>query len=201
LHSTIIIAMKLPQTLSLLVIAAIHISGSYGNPQNLRRRVATAADGMLYTYGQIMSGDSRIEACIELPTTAYNQIEKNLILGDCKMSSGGWRFGHHGQIHSEWNDDYCIQVAAHEGAHLKLLPCDTDNTLQRFVYHNHGEAMHPKSNDALCVTYEGNHADVGTDLLVVKECDKIKSQRHWIGTFPRSEDENEEEEATEEGMA
>jgi len=196
--------MKLTRDFMLLIVAALHVKGSVGKPQHHLRRqtVAVSTNGRLQAYGQIMSGDSHADACIELPTAAYNQVEKNLVLGDCKSSSSsGWRFGHNGQIHSEWNDEYCIQTAAHEGAHLKLLPCDAknDNPLQIFVYHNHGRAIRPKSNNKLCVTYEGNHADIGTDKLVLKECNKIEFQRHWIGPFPRSTDDNGQQETLEEG--
>lgn len=193
--------MKLSQSFTVLLLIAVHVTCGDGKPQHFRRRAAVA-DGLLQEYGKIMSGDSRGDACIELSSKEYNQVDKTLIIGDCKTTgSSGWRFGLNGKIHSEYNDEYCIQVASHEGARLKLLPCDpdNDNPLQNFVYHNHGKAIRPKKDDTLCVTYEGNHADIGTDKLILKKCDKIESQRHWIGNFPRSSDENQQQHALEEG--
>lgn len=172
-----------------LAIIATFLGGSHGAPQNLRRREQGLS---LISYGQIMSGDSHLKACIEIPPEAYNKVEKELILGDCSSSDSGWRFDPNGRIHSQWNDDYCIEVHAHEGAHLRLVPCDDDNLLQRFVYHVHGEAIRPRSFQELCMTWQGNHADVGTDPVLVKECDQVEHQRHWIGNFPRYDDEPEQ---------
>ena len=212
----------------LLATIVFRIGRSDGNkPQQqqqrlLRRRrtataTATADNGLLQTYGKIISGDSRIDACIEVPTTDYHQVHKQLILGDCQQTTGssGWRFDSKGQIHSQYNDEYCIQAAAlHDGARLKLLPCDnppdsiishnTINPLQQFIYHNHGEAIRPKSDDKLCVTFEGNHPDIGRDKIILRKCQDVEHQRHWIGAFPRATDNNNQNEKIvpeEEGLA
>lgn len=194
-----------------------HDNFKNNNPQNhrLRRRLEGTNDyhhynGQLISYGQIISNDIHRNACIELQVPEEDTDEEfgtPLILGNCDHDRPGWRFDHYGRIHSEWNDNYCIQVGqhyqkegerdftttkAHQGSKLRLYPCDIDNPNQQFKYHNQQQTIKPGSNQDLCVTWEGNHADVGTDFLVLKSCDEIKSQRHWIGDFPRSKDDESE---------
>lgn len=174
-----------------------------------------SADEFAPHYGRIQSQDildKGPSACIRVPNDSNQTIGTLLVLGNCRNRTDGWRLDMQGMIHSELDEDLCIQAGhteeeedssvlptvsdstsnsnsnamkAHEGARLRLEECSIHQPLQRFAYNPHfgWTALHSASNRDLCVTWEGETPDIGTDTLVLAPCRTLQHSKHWIGGF------------------
>jgi len=138
-------------------------------------------------YGRIYSDETDVSACIQVQTT-NGKVKKGtkLILGDCSSDDKNdkWRLDSHGLIHSQYNDEgqYCMQAGhggpVKSGEFLRLYECHDKKPLQHFVYHN-GGGIRPKSNPDLCVVWQGVHANIGKDFIILKECEEVPDRNDW----------------------
>jgi hypothetical protein len=155
---------------------------------------STVDDGDHYAYGEIRSDDSPTSACIEVKKNVARRGQK-LILGDCSTAKGdGWRGDSDGLLHSELNDEYCIQAGhggkAKSGKFLRLYKCDASNKLQQWVFIN-GGGIRLKHNQNLCIVWRGVHANIGQDPLILKSCDDVEDRNDWSNDpFPASHDDD-----------
>lgn len=169
-----------------LVIALFQTDAVYGQWKLQRQLEADM-------YGRIVSDDyyepdhpsSALSACIEV-RNGNPRDDQKLILGDCESPGGGWRFDSEGLVHTELDDDQCMQAGrdgpARDGEKIRMFRCDASNDLQKFVFIN-GGGIRPQVDQDLCVVWHGTHANVGRDLIILKECDKVDDRIDWSGDF------------------
>lgn len=98
-----------------------------------------------------------------------------LILGDCSKNYR-WRLDSSNNFHTQLNDGMCMQAdpaegqAIGKGVPLRLYPCDAKKSYQKFLIEL-GGGIYLKDYPDWCVGFQGNTANVGSDPLVLKDCD------------------------------
>ena len=139
-------------------------------------------------YGLIGSDDFPFDGppggtCISVKN---NSAEKGntLLLGECTY---GWRFDDDGFVHSELDDNYCMQ-AGHNGVlrgseKMRLYPCDKSKAeVQQFVFD--GIRILPKYNQDYCLVWRGVNPSPNVDPIVLRPCEKVAERDNWSGDFP-----------------
>ena len=142
--------------------------------------VTLPADG----FQKLMSDDysGRGNACMEVKGGIATNGQR-VMLGDCTAAGGGWKVNDKDMIHSELNDDFCLQ-AGYGGHHdmvgrvLRIQRCDEHNHLQRWDFKD-GKELKPELNDHLCVVWRGTTANVGTDPMILLDCDRVDGKENW----------------------
>lgn len=143
-------------------------------------------------YGWIVSDDydeylddpnAPTSACIQVRNDSPRNNQK-LVLGDCSGDKIGWRFDSDGLVHTELDDDWCIQAGKRgpvkDGELARLKKCNPNEKLQKFVWIN-GGGIRPQSNDKLCLVWRGVKPNVGVDPIIFKNCVDADARIDWSG--------------------
>lgn len=122
------------------------------------------------------------KACIEVKKSIATKGQR-LVLGDCTVARGGWRFDDNGMIRSEIDDKFCMQAgygSHHDmaGRVMRINRCNAHNGLQKFVW-KAGEGLRPKVNMQKCVVWRGTEADNSGDPIILLPCKKVKNKLDW----------------------
>lgn len=124
--------------------------------------------------------------CIELEDEKAEDDNK-LILGPCN-SNEGWRYDEDGLFHSSIDDSKCLQAARggtiRDGSKLRVFSCNKNEDGQVFDFGSGGGTISLKSDPDLCVVFRGTTASIGTDPIIMKDCDVIEEERlDWGRVF------------------
>jgi Ricin-type beta-trefoil lectin domain len=109
---------------------------------------------------------------------------QRVIIGDCTGAGSGWRVDDNHMIHSELNDDFCLQ-AGYGGRHgmvgrvIRIQHCDDHNHLQRWRFTN-GHELNPQMNDDLCAVWRGTTPNVGSDPMILLKCSEVRHKNKWM---------------------
>ena len=144
------------------------------------------------SYGQFYSDASCLGVscndgpiCIELKNEDPSDDAK-LTIGNCN-GGPGWRIDSKGLIHSEADDNHCMQAGREgnpkDGNMIRMFRCDSNNELQKFVYEGF-QLIKPVSDESLCVVWQGNTPNLGDDDVVLKKCNKVTERAAWSGDLP-----------------
>jgi hypothetical protein len=128
------------------------------------------------------------QTCIE-PRDGQTNNGQPLVLSDCVDCLNGWRLETSGNaklFHTSDDREQCLQ-AGHgapietlvDGSKMRIYPCDTTNSLQRFVWGD-GICDGPlklEGRDDLCVVFLGVVANVGSDPIILVKCDDLDANR------------------------
>jgi hypothetical protein len=110
--------------------------------------------------------------------------QRQLILGKCGDVKNAWRYNN-GQFHSRLDDTMCMQAGRKPdpegGRKMRLFSCDENKELQEFFHYEMTGHIKLKSNEKLCVEFEGKNANIDTDHIVLKECEDTVDG--WTKTF------------------
>ena len=122
------------------------------------------------------------DACLEVKDSV-NTNGQRLVLGDCTVAKGGWRFDDMGMIRTELGDDYCMQAGygRHDdmvGRVMRINHCNAHNGLQKFVW-KAGEGLRPEANKNMCVVWRGTTPNVGDDPIILLPCGYVKNKNDW----------------------
>lgn len=100
--------------------------------------------------------------------------ERQLILGECGDIKNAWRFNN-GLFHSRLDDRMCMQAGKQPGPmggrKIRLFPCDTSKELQEFFHYDLTGHIKLKSNENLCIEFQGHNANINEDNIVLKKCE------------------------------
>jgi Ricin-type beta-trefoil lectin domain len=158
---------------ALTVFAAVAAGASaatasvYETKERLRGSSAAAERELIVTDGP--------GGCIELKNGNTASGAK-LVLGDCKRRINGFDARRLAgtelvQVYSRKNTTMCMQtepLAA--GTFVRLRKCSSTNKYQKFEWYGVIKAAGDKT---LCVSYHGQHADVG-DYIKLKKCSEYE---------------------------
>jgi hypothetical protein len=116
--------------------------------------------------------------CIEL-LSGSTEDGSRLVVGDCKDKTNGFgeRAAGEGvvQLVSVKDGTMCMEPdSLREGAYVRLRKCCDGNRLQLFEWPRHIQAI---DDPSLCVTYHGQHPDVG-DYIKMKKCSRLQGD-NW----------------------
>lgn len=181
--------MKLYHTISIVInTALLSLVAADGRSWNLRHLESDEVSyGMIYSddYDAYFDDpDAPTNACIDVKDDDPRDDQK-LILGFCRS---GWRFDDNGLVHSELDDDQCMQAGRHgkvnDGEFVRMMKCDPSNELQKFYWIN-GGGIRPQTDTSLCIVWRGVHAHVGVDPIIFKDCIVAEERNDYSGDFPR----------------
>jgi hypothetical protein len=123
--------------------------------------------------------------CLEL-LDGCTEDGSRVILGDCCNKGDGFDYqacGDFVQLYSRKDSTMCLQAdELQDGAYLRLRECG-DNRFQLFEWE---DSIVPADDPSLCVTYQGQHPDVG-DYIKLKKCSRTTGDS-WDYVEPSNEE-------------
>jgi len=112
------------------------------------------------------------EGCIVVKESKV-RAERRLALGKCGDVKNAWRYNN-GMYHNRLDDRMCMQAGKKsdpKGGHkVRLFPCDPDHDLQQFFEYEMTGHIKLKSDEKLCIEFEGDTANIDDDDIVLKKC-------------------------------
>lgn len=81
-----------------------------------------------------------------------------------------WRMDTNGLIHSKLSDEMCMEAADdEEGAAIRLEPCDSFDSKQRFEFDGEDDPIYLKSKPHLYLQAQGNSNDSGDPMVLGRD--------------------------------
>lgn len=132
-----------------------------------------------YQSLQSLQYDGPGDACVEVKGDIATNGQR-AILGDCSHS--GWKVSDKGMIHSEIDDDFCLQAGYPGpnkmlGSAVRIQHCNENNHYQRWVFS--GATLRPSLDHSLCAVWRGTTADVGDDPILMLPCSHVEDKSDW----------------------
>lgn len=114
-----------------------------------------------------------------------------VILVDCESVRSDliWSIDTLGFLHSTIDEDYCLTAfngRRSRDIKLRLYPCTDVESIESqlfdmFEFYDSGDSGQIRLFDDLCAVYQGINANIGTDSIVMKDCDSVDYDRsNWI---------------------